>query len=76
MSGEKTIEQVLAEHTDRWMEIPGVEGTAIGLHNNKPCILILTSVDSDQLRPQVPHVVQGFPVMLEATGEVQALGSE
>ncbi len=36
----KTIEEVLQEHTDEWMSIPGVVGTAIGEFEGKPCIKI------------------------------------
>ena len=38
---DKTIEQVLKERTDEWMGIPGVEGTAIGLFEGRPCIRFL-----------------------------------
>jgi len=46
---EKTIEQVQEEHTDEWMAIDGVEGTAIGLHEGKPCIKIFTSSKPEEL---------------------------
>ena len=34
----KTIEEVLKEHTDELMSIPGVVGTAEGLCYGNPCI--------------------------------------
>jgi hypothetical protein len=72
---ERLIEQVQAEYTDVWMRIPGVVGTAIGVHNDKPCILVLTSVDPGQIRSQIPLSVEGHPVVIENTGEIRALGS-
>lgn len=73
---DKTIEQVLAEHTGAWMDTPGIVGTAIGLHKEKPCILILTSVSADQISPEIPGSVEGYPVIIENTGEFRALGPD
>ena len=73
---EKPIEQVQAQHTDAWMQIPGVVGTAIGLHEGRPCILIMTSVDPDQIRPEIPLSIEGYPVIIRKTGEFRALGPE
>jgi len=75
MSG-KTIEQVQQEHTDEWMAIDGVEGTAIGLSEGKPCIKILTSVKVEELRDKIPATVGGYPVILEATGVFRALDEQ
>jgi hypothetical protein len=70
---EKTIEQVLQEHTDAWMAIPGVIGTALGVEKGKPCILVYTASNTAQVRRQVPSIVEGYPVVVEYVGEVHAL---
>jgi hypothetical protein len=70
---ERTIEQVQEEHTDEWMAIPGVEGTAIGLYEGKPCIKIFTSLKPQQVRDKIPSTVEGYPVIIEETGEFRAL---
>ena len=70
---ERTIEQVQEEHTDAWMAIPGVEGTAIGLSEGKPCIKIFTSSKPQQIREKIPSKVEGYPVIIEETGEFRAL---
>lgn len=70
---QKTIEQVQEEHTDEWMAIPGVEGTAIGLFDGKPCIKVFTSSKTQQLRAKIPSIVEGYPVIIEETGEFRAL---
>ena len=72
MSG-KTIEQVLSEHTDRWMAVPGVVGTAVGQCKGKPCILILTASDTERVKRTIPAMVDGYPVTVEYTGEIRAL---
>ena len=70
---ERTIEQVQEEHTDEWMAIPGVEGTAIGLYEGKPCIKIFTSKKPQELRAKIPSTVEGYPVIIEETGAFRAL---
>ena len=70
---ERTIEQVREDHTEGWMAIPGVEGTAIGLSEGKPCIKIFTSSKSQQLRRNIPSTIEGYPVVIEQTGTFQAL---
>ena len=70
---EKTIEQVLKERTDLWMGIPGVEGTAVGLFEDVPCIRIFSSVHPDQLRSQIPSTVDGYPVVIEVSGKFEAV---
>lgn len=70
---ERTIEQVQEEHTDEWMAIPGVEGTAIGLYEGKPCIKIFTSSKPQEVRDKIPSRVEGYPVIIEETGAFRAL---
>jgi hypothetical protein len=73
MTGHKTIEQVQQEHTDAWMAIRGVIGTAIGQCDGKPCILILTASDPSNVRRKIPSVVEGYPVAIRQSGEIRAL---
>ncbi len=68
----KTIEQVQQEHTEAWMAIPGVVGTAIGQSEGKPCILIFTAAKTEQVRRKIPATVEGYPVIVEYTGEIHA----
>ncbi len=70
---ERTIEQVQEEHTDDWMAIPGVEGTAIGLFEGKPCIKIFTSSKPQEVRAKIPSTVEGHTVIIEETGAFRAL---
>jgi hypothetical protein len=70
---ERTIERVQEEHTDDWMAIPGVEGTAIGLYEGKPCIKIFSSKKAEDLRGLIPSNVEDYPVIIEETGTFRAL---
>lgn len=68
----KTIQQVQEEHTPEWMAIDGVEGTAIGLYKDKPCIKIFTSKKAEDLRTVIPSIVEDYPVIIEETGTFRA----
>ncbi len=70
---EQTIEQVLKDKTNQWMAIPGVEGTAIGLFEGKPCIKIFTPRKPKEIRAKIPSTVEGYPVIIEETGAFRAL---
>jgi hypothetical protein len=72
----KTIEQVQKEHIDDWMSISGVEGTAIGLFEDKPCIKIFSSIKAEQLRDKIPMTIEGYPVIIEETGTFRALDQQ
>lgn len=67
-----SIEQALAEHTDAWMEIEGVEGTGIGLCDEVPCIKVFVSRPPEEFAGALPESVHGHPVRLEPTGRFEA----
>ena len=69
----KTIQQVQEQQTPDWMTIPGVVGTAIGQNKGKPCILILTASNTEQIRKSIPATVDGYPVVVQYAGEIRAL---
>lgn len=69
----KSIEEVLKEHTDNLMSIPGVVGTAQGLCNNKPCIKVYVVKKTQKLEQKIPNSIEGYTVDIEETGEFRAL---
>ena len=69
----KTIEEVLKEHTDEWMSIPGVVGMGIGELEEKPCIRVFVMKKTEELTEKIPSQVDGYPVIIEETGEIRAL---
>lgn len=73
---QNTIEQVQEEHTDQWLAIDGVEGTAIALFENKPCIKIYSSKKVEDLREMIPPIVEGYPVIIEESGTFRALNPQ
>ena len=71
---KKTIEQVLKEHTDDLMSLPGVVGTGQGLCNDQPCIKVFVSRKTEKLEQRIPKNLEGYPVVIQETGRFKALG--
>ncbi|MGD2174539.1 MAG: hypothetical protein PVJ27_03975 [Candidatus Brocadiaceae bacterium] len=71
-----TARQVLQEHTDEWMSVPGVVGTAIGEHEGEPAIVVLVAERTERIREAIPSEVDGLPVLIKETGQLRAMGSE
>ena len=72
---EKSIEQVLQEHTDSLMAIPGVVGTGQGLCSGVPCIRVFVVEKTDELLEQIPSEIEGYTIDVEATGVIRPLDS-
>ena len=69
----KRIEEVLKEHTQAIMAIPGVVGVGQGLCKKKPCIKVFVIKKTTNLGQRIPDTLDGYPVMVEETGEIEAL---
>ena len=67
-----SIEEVLAAHTDEWMSVPGVVGTAIGESEGRPCILVLVVERTDEVEESIPDSADGFAVVVVESGEIEA----
>lgn len=68
---KRPIEEVLAAETDRWMSIQGVQGTALGLCGDEPCIVIYASDAS--VRGSIAPDIEGYTIDVRVTGEFRAL---
>ena len=66
----KSIDAVLAAHSDSLMAVPGVLGTAVGRCNGAPCIRVLVGRVSDEIRRRVPRTLEGYPVHIDVTGTI------
>ena len=76
MAMRRSIEQVQEDYTEKWLNISGVEATAIGLENNNPCIIVFSSIEAKKLRERVPSTVEGYPVIIKQTDKFHALGNQ
>ena len=66
----RSIDEVLAAHTDSLMSLPGVVGTAIGLCDGERCIKVLTVDSSAGTRNRIPARLEGFRVVVEVAGRI------
>jgi hypothetical protein len=69
----KTIQEVLKENNKELLSVPGVVGTAQGVCDNKPCIKVYVTRKTRELDKKIPDILEGYPVVIEETGEFQAL---
>ncbi len=68
----KSIENVVASHTDSLMAIKGVVGVGVGELEGKPCIKVMIDRRTRKLVKQIPKTLDGFVVVIEETGEFKA----
>src|SRR5262249_45364803 len=67
----RSIDEVLAAHTDSLMALPGVTGTAIGLCDGERCIKVLLADSSALARASIPSQLEGYRVVGEVTGTIR-----
>ncbi len=72
---KKPIEQVLKEHTESLMALPGVVGTGQGLCSGEPCIRVFVVEATEELLKQIPEEIEGYTVDVEETGVIRPLDS-
>jgi len=65
---DQPIEEVLKQHTDSLMSIPGVVGTGQGVCREKPCIKIFVTERTPDVENKIPQQLGGYPVVIEETG--------
>ena len=73
---ERSIAEVLKDHTDCLLSLPGVVGTGIGECDGKPCIKVLVDKNTEELARRIPKTLGGFPVVTIETGKIRPLDHE
>jgi len=69
----KPLEEVLKEYANVLMSIEGVTGAAQSICDGKPCIKVYTLEKIPKLEKKIPVTLEGYPVVIEKTGEIRAL---
>ena len=67
----RSIDEVLAAHTDSLMMLPGVVGTAVGLCDGQRCIKVLLADSSAATKARIPERLEGYRVIVEVTGNIK-----
>ena len=72
----KSIEQVLQEHTDSLMALPGVVGTALGLCADEPCIRVFVVEATEDLLKHLRRLTPLPPIFIQEYGGSKRLMNE
>ena len=75
-SPARDINVVLAAHDKELLAIPGVVGVYVATLEDRraPCLKVMLAEDKAEVRRAIPTTIEGYPVVLEVTGEIRALG--
>jgi hypothetical protein len=67
----RSIDEVLAAHTDSLLALPGVVGTAIALCDGERCIKVLLADSNPDTTGRIPSRLEGYRVVVEVTGTIR-----
>ncbi len=69
-----TIAEVIRAHDDSLMAVPGVVGISESrTDDGTPCVKIMVVQLDATLRARLPVMLEGYPVVLEESGEIRAM---
>ena len=71
----RDINEVLRDHDQALMAIPGVVGVYVGLLNDgkTQCLTVMAARKTRELVRQVPKSLEGYSVVVEETGVIRPL---
>jgi hypothetical protein len=69
------INAVLRAHDKELLGVPGVVGVYVGLLDDgkTPCLKVMLAQKSAETERAIPKNIEGFPVVIEVTGEIKPL---
>jgi len=67
-----SIEEVISEIQDQWMDIDGVEGIGQGKTNDKDCIVVFVSLKTSEIEKSIPSKIKEFAVKIIESGALYA----
>jgi hypothetical protein len=74
-SPKRDINAVLAAHDKELLAIPDVVGVYVGTLQDRrtPCLKVMLARKNSEAQRKIPKVIEGYPVVVEVTGETRAL---
>jgi hypothetical protein len=70
----RSIDDVIKEHAPRLMAIPGVVGVYQSLKDDSvTCLKVMVRQMTPEVQQQIPGELEGYPVVIEETGEIRPL---
>jgi hypothetical protein len=73
----RDINAVLRDHDRELLALNGVVGVYVGLLDDAktPCLKVMVVAKTAELERAIPKTLEGFPVIIEVSGEVRPLGN-
>lgn len=73
----RDINDVLRAHDKELLAIPGVVGVYVAVLDDgkTPCLKVMLAQKSAETERAIPKTLEGYPVVLEVTGEIRPLGN-
>ena len=74
-SPKRDINAVLAAHEKQLLAIPEVVGVYVGVlqDGRTPCLKVMLARKRPESARKIPRSIEGYPVVVEVTGEIRAL---
>jgi hypothetical protein len=75
-SPKRDINAVLAAHDKELLAIPDVVGVYVGVleDGRTACLKVMLARKNPETERKIPHLLEGYPVIVEVTGEIRPLG--
>ncbi len=67
-----TIEDVIFNIRDEWLNINGIVGVGQGKEDDKDCILVFVSMKTREIEKAIPSEFKGYPVKIIDSGIIRA----
>jgi hypothetical protein len=76
-SPRRDINDVLRAHDKELLAISGVVGVYVGLleDGRSACLKVMLAHKSAETERAIPKTLEGYPVVIEVTGELRPLGN-
>jgi hypothetical protein len=73
----RDINDVLRAHDKELLAITGVVGVYVAVLDDgkTPCLKVMLAQKSAETERKIPKMLEGYPVLLEVTGEIRPLGN-
>lgn len=71
------INEVLRNHDQALMALPGVAGVYVGLlpDDKTPCLKVMVIKNTEELKKKIPKSLEGYPVIIEESGVIRPLAN-
>jgi hypothetical protein len=76
-SPRRDINDVLRAHDKELLAIPGVVGVSVSIleDGRTPCLKVMVAQKSMETERAIPKTLEGYPIIIEVTGEIRPLGN-